>query len=279
MQEYEKQNNHLLTLEFYKTLNQQRLLSRWHLFDKLKYRNIDCQKRIKVKYGKEKLRNFYTDKTGGYIHKSQINKIAKQLEISSNTLRQRLSDFKTLGWATKTKQGFILNNWKIIARQFTPKINYIRLKAKTYDQLKKDFAYKYLNTNIRQQVFNKNSHWTKKTHKKLCNAAVKDSEYSVSVRTLARNLGFKSPATGTRYERLLEKDKRIKVIRRTVPLCHINLFNEYIEDNPSLNGKCFVAYDGTVYQRLCNNIIPLNNEISNQAEYILKQAKILLKKN
>ena len=100
-------NNIDLTCKLYRQLNENRLLSRFVLFQNLKYINTGGERN--------------TDLNGGFLHRKKLIETATKLNITTNTLRQRLSDFKKLGWLTKTFKGYRLTSWRSITEEFKQK--------------------------------------------------------------------------------------------------------------------------------------------------------------
>lgn len=257
-----KPNNRALTLEFYRILNTKNLLSKFILFDRIKYLHIERQP------GKTRP----TDKRGGFLHNNQITATAKELNISTNTLRQRLSDFKKLGWVTRTNTGYMLIGWKKLVQQYLPQLTKITYKAINKKTLIKIIAYENIKQNLNKQIYRENPHLSHNERKKISPALLRETRFSLSVRKVAQLLGYKSASTGSRVEKNLKKEKLLKIVKRNRRLCKIIDLPFIAKAFPELSGKCFIA-NGYVFERLCNNLIPLNDQAISRTNNFLKQMK------
>lgn len=260
-----KQNNYDLTIDFYADLNKAGLRSRYILFDQIKYINIAP---LTIN-NKRKC----TDLNGGFLHKSKLIATAKELNISVNTLRQRLSDFNRIGWVNRTHTGWKLISWKKIVHNYQPNIKKIAFKEKTEQKLNEKLAYEIIERSIKKQVHAKYSYESKSTRKNLAHALLSSSEFSISCRTLAKKLGYSSPATGIRMEQILKKQNLIKIEKRQRKLCDVEFYEIELENNQGLINRCFIL-GGTVYERLCNNLIPVKKDLASRANTFLKQARL-----
>lgn len=237
------------TIDFYANLRRNNLLSKYILFDKIKYRNIKLQNKIE---GQKKRR--CTDLTGGFIHKESIKETYQSLKIPKNTFLQRLSDFKRLGWIIPFHTGYQLISWKKIADSMGVIPKKLIFKEKNKSSLNKRLAYELINNTEKQQIFKVHPANTKKERKNNVLAHFKCPDFSLSIRTLAYRLGFKSAMTGLRLEKSLKKSGHLKIEKRNKHLCSMKDFSNYLLAYPEIINRFFFR-ETEVFERLCNNLI------------------------
>lgn len=236
-------NNYEGTYQLYDKLREANLIPQFLLLQRIRYSNISSGK---IKY----------DLNGGFIHKSSLQDLAKKLEIPYNTLRQRISEFKKLGWVIKNHTGWAIISWRKIASQYTEQLNKIKLFAKTKKELLNVISFQKIKKNLKQQFYAKYKFMSERWQKKHSKPILTEQEYSLSVRTVAKMMGYKSPVTGSRIEKRLVKAGKIKIEKHFRTICPANEYHLAIKAMPELAGRCFF-YQDKVVERLCNNIILL----------------------
>jgi ribosomal protein L18E len=100
---------------------------------------------------------------------------------------------------------------------------------------------------------------------------------SISVRWVSNSLGYSSPTTGSRLQKIWESLGLAKIERRSQVLCraiNIDKMNRYAKDcGYDLNNRYFITNDGYARERLINYIF-INQEnmeeIERRTEYKLK---------
>ena len=238
----ETSSNIPLTFQLYLGLNKAKLLSKFILFQRIKYINILKGKRD-------------SDLNGGFLSRASFLLTAQKLGISVHTLRQRVADFSKLGWMRKTFSGHKLISWRKIADKYALGIKKIRYFAENKLDLINILAYHYIRRNIKQQIHRKNIQYRPGALKKISQALSVEPEYSLSVRTIASVFGYLSPSTGSRIEHKVRRLGLIRIQKRERELCPSEQFASFLKYHPEVDGRVFKR-DGIMFERLCNNLIP-----------------------
>lgn len=198
---------------FWSEVNRKGLFSLMFIFTKLKFRNnynpinTKCNPFNDTKLNKEyfkKLRsetNIFADLTGGFIKRSQLPMIARKIGYKENTIRIAIGKLTKLGLLKKTHTGWIIVSMSkaslIVANINLPKL---KIKGNTKDELKSRHAYCVIKrVGVKQG---------KVMHKTDDNVSA-----TLSCRTLANKLGYKSAMTANYRERKLEVNNKIVVVR------------------------------------------------------------------
>jgi hypothetical protein len=244
---------------FYGILNKEGVLTVFNKFLHIKFRKVLLNPEPKSKYvyydanGKKRTRLLYTDHSGGSFERSEINKIAKELNIDRQTLLKDIDNMIELGWITSGYKSYRHISLTKIFRMYAPDLN---IKKITFRDFKKVdvlnmSAFFYLKANLLQQLYKQRG--CPQRLPKYSKALLKDEQFSMSVRALQKVLGYSSPMSSC--QRLLDLEKKgwINIKRRSEFLCKKDELKYLIKGNPELSNKLFCDSDN-VYVRLCNNI-------------------------
>lgn len=233
-------NNEDYQAVLYGNLNREKLLSTYLIFHCLKYRNP--------------YQGY--DTNGGFVNVGHIPQISKQLNISVSHLKTNLRKFVNLGWAKRTRTGYVLVGWRYF-RKYSPNLEKITIFDSDKTELLIKIAEPYIKNNIKKQVFAKykDLKTAQRLHKQKM-ALMREEEFSVSVRKVADILGFKSPTQGTKFQKMLEKRGVIGIVRRSRFVCLLNEYSALKIHQKQRICRCFIV-NGEVYERLRNNIIPI----------------------
>lgn len=230
------------TIEFYKRLRQEGVLTDFILFGNIKFRKIIDGK----------------DKNGGFIKRSQIKSIASELGINYNTFRKGIAKLINLGWLIPTETGYRLVGHRILFDTYGSDLGIKRLciHAKTKKELNKQIGISLIKNNLKTQLFRAYNGKTKNWKKNRISNFLADDRFTMSVRKMSEYLGYKSPMSSTRLQKKLEADKLLKVERKVKRICTAEEYSLVLKADDRLQKRCFIA-GGDVYLRLCNNLIPL----------------------
>lgn len=222
------------------------------------YYCFDSLKRFQVE-----INGCFSDTLGGHIKKTIIPELAKKLGYRKDTLRRKMYQMVAKGWAIPTNTGYKLISWKRVAAmynlEFIPKRR--ADKTKKVKNAKKDSFKTYYEAQIRRA--------TMATYKKLADKQriqpqlisktkhdiSRSSDVSVSTRQVAESLGYKSPKTITNWNRELQKQKFLKIEKRSEFFCEPSEYYFRLDADQSLAEKCFFnPNDEKIHIRLKNNI-------------------------
>lgn len=228
-------------MKLYGTLNKEGLLSQFIIFHRIKYLS----------------HHEGSDKKGGFVNKSDTDKIAKELNISKSLLCTNLRLYASIGWAVKSPSGYRLVGWRYF-RKYAPDLEKITIFDNDKLELLIKIAERYFKTNLVKQRYRKLTKFEtpQRLHAATNMALLGMEEFSVSVRTLAKVLGFSSPTMGSRFEKILEQRRKIVVHRRRRLVCKLDEYVKMQVHKMADKKRCYVE-NGLVYERLCNNVIPV----------------------
>lgn len=249
------------TIDFFASLNRDGLVTKYIYFHRIKY--------LSVSEG--------VDSCGGFIKFKEISSIASLINTSRQNVNRLIKKFVEIGWFIKTRTGYALVGWRKIAKGYGIELKKIRIFENSKKELMTKCAAVFVKRNIQKQIFKDRDCrcLTKGRVNKIVKTLSKEHQYSVSVRTIGTKLGYVSDMTGSRIEKNLEKLGYIKVERnRRAFVCKIEEYPFYLQGHPEMEKRCFVVGTG-VYQRLCNNITPLNPD--KRVKDFLKQQLMLVK--
>ena len=198
-------NNTSKQIELLRNLNLDGKLTSWHYFDKCK--------RVYLKLVDNKL----SDLSGGLIKLGQVSSTAKLIGLSRQRFTHYLNKWVGDGWATKTKNGYLLKSWKVVAELYDvhgcTKRN---ISGETKKELLVNFAYTAIKSNHKQQT---HEHFRKVQEKrgKLSSRLLKTQsrEYassenvSTSCRQMINQLGFFAAITGSKLLKKLKVSNMI----------------------------------------------------------------------
>lgn len=246
------------SLAFLAQIRQQKLLSQYQLFNKLKFRNIERGELQKVVNGKARFVNHSTDATGGFVSNKGLKKLSSDLGYNWNTFRKLKADLVNLGWLYECKTGYKLISQERLIKSIDSNLELkkIIIYGKDKKELNENIALSLIKNSISQQVFKRSNGESKHWNKKKLSCAKTTDLYTLSTRTMMKRMGYKTPATISRLQRKLEVDGKLKVERRNTYVCTIKQFPLVYTYDRSLKGCCFKR-DGAVYKRECNNLIVL----------------------
>ncbi len=235
-------NSYEASREYWSEANRQGKLTLYYIFCKLKYRNnynpintrlnpfndTELNKEYFNKLKKEI--NIHADLTGGFIKRSQLGIVAKQIGYSENTLRINLGKLKSLGLVKKTFTGWLLVSTKKSASLLGIELEKLRIRGDTKEDLKNKHTLSYIKTTVHKQK-----------HYKVMDEARRTIPGTLSCEVLSKRMGYRSAMTGSNRERKLEKEQRIIVSRK--PL-----------ERKEKTNNGFTYY---VLERPCNVLIPI----------------------
>ncbi len=249
------------TIDFFAALNRDSLVTKYIYFHRIKYLSVDNG----------------VDACGGFISFKEVKYIASLINTSRQNVNRLIKKFIELGWFIKTKTGYILIGWRKIAKRYGIELKKIRIFENSKKELMNKCGSIFLKRNIGKQIFKDRecSGLKKGRVNKIVKTLSKEHEYSVSVRTIATRLGYMSAMSGTRIEKKLEDTGHIKVERKRKSfVCKIEQYPLFLKAHPEMENRCFVVGTG-VYQRLCNNIIPVDS--NKRVKDFLKEQSNLIK--
>lgn len=248
------------TIKFFASLNEDKLLTKYVYFHRIKY--------LSVSKG--------VDSCGGFISFKEIPSIASLINTSRQNVNKLIRKFVELGWFIKTKTGYALIGWRKVAKSYGLEFKKIRIFENSKKELVLKCSAVSMKRNFKRQDFKENecgcipNGRVNKNVRTLSNK----HQYSLSVRTISKNIGYRSAMAGTRIEKALEASGHIRVERnRKAFVCKIEQYPIFMKGNPEMEGRCFIVGTG-VYQRLCNNITPLDP--NKRVKDFLKEAKKLI---
>lgn len=247
------------TVAFYAELNRDKLLTKYIWFCRVKYRGV--------------VNNF--DTNGGFITFSEIKKLHLELNTSKSNIQKLFKAFNELSWLEQTHTGYKLIGCIKIAQIYVPEIKKITFLSFNKSDILIQSANSLLRTSITQQAY-KHTRKSKAWLKKHSRILAENQEYTMSVRTLARKMGFKSPMSGVNIEKKLEKAGLFKIERSVQELCPIQEYNIRVKAGQELEKRCFIK-NGIVYQRMTNNLIPIKrqrSEVENRVIDFMRVEKV-----
>jgi DNA-binding Lrp family transcriptional regulator len=230
-------------LELCEILNRSGLLNSFLLFHRIKYLYL---------FGRN-------EQSGGFVRKDKIEDIRNLLGISKSHLCSSLKLFCDIGWATKSHCGYRLKGWRHF-RKYAPKLTRLTVIEESKFEYVLKILELYIKNNLAQQEHQKalDSVTGERSYSKKA-AYLSREEFSISVRTIAKRLGFKSPTIACELLKELERRGKIQVVRNNKYVCELDAYNVKLIYGYLEKKKCFVK-DGKVYQRMLNNIIPIKTE-------------------
>lgn len=232
------------TVKFYAELNRDKLLTKYIWFCRIKYRGV--------------IDNF--DTNGGFIQYSEIKTLHLALNTSKSNIQKLFKAFNELSWLEQTHTGYKLIGCIKIAQVYVPKIKKISFLSLDKNELITKAANRLINTSIDQQTYKhtrKSKAWLKNNSRILA----EKKEYTMSVRTLSRKMGFKSPQTGVKIEKRLESAGLFRIERSVSEVCPVSEYNLRVKSGEDLEKMCFIK-NGIVYKRNVNNLIPIRHKKS-----------------
>lgn len=241
------------TIEFYANLNKSGLLTLHCTFNQIKYRKVAASGSytIKTKKGKVKTMPTYTDNAGGFFLVSEVKAMANEFGKNYQTFRKQVAKMVSIGWLERTQTGYRCIGKQKLFNKYGNELNKLSFHAKTKAEVLKTAAIRFLKVNYAQQLYRQYKCPARKH--KYARALLESKDYTVSIRKLQRVLGYKTPMSALKMEKILEADKLITIERRNEPLCHASQYGNYLKADSSLTAKCFYV-GNLVYQRLTNNI-------------------------
>ena len=171
----------------------------------------------------------HSDKTGGFIKRSELQLISKKIGYSENTVRINLGKLTHLGFVRKTKSGWVMKSITKVAELIGIELKRLRIKGNTVTETKNKCFFSIVNTIIRKR--------DKVTHQPKSNVPA-----TISCKYLAEKLGYLSATTASKFERLLERQHQL-IIKRSA------LVKTVLVD--SLNNEI------VMYKRPCNTLMPV----------------------
>ena len=186
-------------------------------FQKLKFRNnynplsrIERNPFNDTKANKEFLEqykiNIHADLSYGFIRKSELKQIAKQIKVPYNTLRSIMPRLETSKLIIKTFTGWNMISMEKAAKLLGIELKQLRVKAETQKELKLKLA-----CNIIKRVkFKRNAKFKKD---KITHETNSKMPVILSCKSLAKKLGYKSAMTGSQREQQLEKMHKLEIKR------------------------------------------------------------------
>lgn len=247
--------NNSKTAIFYGIMNQRGLLSDFLKFAHIKYRkNVDVGERIYYDANKKKHKVILRcDRSGGSFKKTEIKDIASELNIKKETLQKRIDHMVELGWLKPTLTAYRLVPMKKLFSFYAPDLGIKKLSFRHTDktEIMRMAAFFYIKTNLVQQLYRQRGCPIRLP--KYSAALLMDEQFSMSVRTLQKVLGYGSPMSACSRLLELEEKKWITIKRRERLIGRKEELKFLIEGNPDLSQRFFIV-DDNVYERLCNNI-------------------------
>lgn len=241
------------TIEFYANLNKAGLLTLHCTFNKIKYRKVveSGSYSFKTKKGKTRTMPTYSDDAGGFFLKSEVKTMANEFGKNYQTFRKQVSKMVSIGWLIPTQTGYRCIGKQKLFNKYGKYLNKLSFHAPTKAEVLKTAAIRFLKVNYAQQLYRQYKCPARK-HKH-ARALLESKDYTVSIRKLQKVLGYKTPMSGLKMEKILEREKLITIEKRSEPLCHAAHYPFLVKLDESLIKKCFYV-GSTVYQRLTNNI-------------------------
>lgn len=227
------------TVTFYSELNKDKLLTKYIWFCRVKYRGV--------------VNNF--DTNGGFIKYSELKSLHLTLGTSKSNIQKLFKAFNELSWITPTHTGYQLIGSIKIAQVYVSEIKRITIKSLNKKVLITRVANSLILTSINRQIY-RDTKLSKARLKKQSRILAPNKKYSMSVRTLSKKMGYKSPQTGVRIEKQLEQSGLFKIIRSVNEVCPASEYNLRVKSGQELEKMCFIK-NGIVYKRETNNLIPL----------------------
>lgn len=244
------------TVVFYGTLNSIGLLDLFNKFLHIKFRKnvFSKEKFIKDRNGKIIKKTSNNDMGGGSFKRIEIPAIALELGIKEDTLQRLIKIMVDHGWLKPTYTAYRIAPMRMFFAKYTPnlKIKKITFRCLDKKELMRQCVIFYLKPNFQQQFFRHRRRVPKRLTK-YCKALLEDSKFSMSVRTLQKILGYKSPASACKRMLELEKEGILIIKRRREYLCEKGQLPFFLKGNPEFVNSFFVIKN-EVYKRLCNNI-------------------------
>lgn len=221
-------------VEFTKLLREDGRLSLWVAFDSLK-RNTEL------------INGKCADLNGGFIRRKEIESHSKKVKMKPATLVKKLNLMVKFNWAEKTKTGYRLKSWKVVAsmygfddlkerivigttkRAFNQNAAYTEIKA----YMSQAVHCKFKEINRREKVSNSLLKYETKLN------LIREQEIfnpTPSVRQIAKKLGFKSPRTISTINQNLSSRGLLTIKRNDEIVCTAENFPQYIKGFPDLKG-------------------------------------------
>lgn len=232
--------------QFWTAAREQGKFNIYYWFERLKYRdNFHPVNRRENPFNdtaknneffKEEQKRVHTDYSGGFIRKSEIKAISRQLGTSPNTLRENIRKMVKEGLLEATFTGWRMISNKRAAALLNVKLNRLKL----YEQDKEILKQVHTNSVIKSM---------RKTQ--VVRHGINEHDAgTISCRKLAKRIGVKSAMTAIRMEKKLEAKFKL-VVERFKPekVCRLD------EYETGMTGH-FVK-GGFVYRRPCNCLTPI----------------------
>jgi hypothetical protein len=241
------------TIEFYANLNRTGLLTLHCTFNKIKYRKVteSGSYSFKTKKGKIKTMPTYTDDAGGFFLKSEVKTMANEFGKNYQTFRKQVSKMVSIGWLIPTQTGYRCIGKQKLFNKYGNELSRLSFHAPTKAEVLKTAAIRFLKVNYAQQLYRQYNCPARK-HKH-ARALLESKDYTVSIRKLQRVLGYKTPMSGLKMEKILEREKLITIEKRSQPFCHASVYPALVKIDETLTRRCFYIGD-IVHERLTNNI-------------------------
>jgi len=203
---------------------------------------VELRKKGTLKYWATYLRVLKFCKGSGYLPKSGTRSLGKY-----STFMNHLKHLIRLGWAWKTKNGYRLTSHIKLG------LNRILITGDSTKELIARCAACALDQSIIKQVYKT----AQPAERKRLLKQKRNGSATNSVRWFSKLMGYASPASGVRIERLMEECNIVEIKRNSQLIGHV--------DDPAtwrylklmdLNYRFFIK-QGHAYERLTNTLILL----------------------
>jgi hypothetical protein len=199
------------------------------------------------------LKNALKDRN--WVHVGQYTELSEVVPYKAATISTNMDKLVAIGLAHATKKGYVLVGvGKAIELLGDFKKRYTYVVRTTKTDVIANVAYLSCIANIRSQITKNNykSGKASKSTKYQCRL----EEFSMSVRGVARMMGYSSATVGSRIEKRWEQMGLAVINRRNKFVCHASEYDHLKYGYEEATSRCFISGD-CVYERLMNNIIPV----------------------
>lgn len=214
---------------------------------------IQLRKQNRLKYWVTYLRIKKFINGRGYISRKDTRKCCGS---KYSTFINHINKMIQFGWMRKSPRGYFLVSYHIIAG-----LKRIEILGESENELIARASALSWDKNIIQQIYKiaGNNIVKRKQHLSLKKGGRIDcSEYSVGVRWFANLMGYKSPSSGSKVEKLMVEFGLLKITKQEKILFH---FKDHLGwfwlKKAGIINHCFIKND-YVYQRLLNRLVPVN---------------------
>ena len=241
------------SIVFLAKLREQKLLTKWQLLNRIKFRDIIRDSESYYKDGKLVKTNINIDNTGGVLLIKDFKSISSQLKINYNTFRLGVKELANLGWLIPINGGYIVKGQKRIIKEVLPNTNLkkVIIYADTKKKLNEALALSLIGNSQKKQLYEKTNGRSKHWKKNKKSILITGYELTMSTRGMMKQLGYKSASTISKLQKRLERIGKLKVERVSEQLCHISEYVYVAKANLDLANRCFYKGD-FIFERKCN---------------------------